>query len=755
MTFEQRKFSLVPDKLRPVSNASATEEVRRPMTSKQAKKLYLERNRGPRLTKQQQRQRERELQAEIRREIEEKEKAERQEKDRIRQQAKAKVVREKKKAKEDAEREVKRKAGLPLSTCRPSQDTIARFFRPNRAEKKPDSGGEKIVAADPKEEAGSDQNARQPGASSPDRSTSPNEDVKADRIEPGPIEHRLSPVVEEREEAADDEHADKQTEDERAADEETADGEVGTCLQDEQTNDVPDSPPRKRIRLEEAVEVNHHRSVSPPLVIHRTPSPEAGLSRISTPPAPTPVDNTDIIAGTSSANNQTGSIHDSAQDIVEASPSPPKLPGVGALNPGPSHDQMNPPGFIRASALHKTPNHTAAPRFVRPQHPSTYKTCQTSASNGPRKFLLPAQATSPCLASPSVPPPSSMLAFITNNIDDFSGGLSQLGPEDQSDKSFELQIKKTQVGQHTHTPKANQRGVQDKKPTERTRPVEIISPAADLLQELGDLDSLFPSGTQLQRELLEDEIQDSLSAGGARSDFSAKGRSPRKKRVGSGLGPEKPRNPHLALARAEAVETLPFFCSQDFNLSPQDVQEIEASATLPPDTFKVKSTKLHQNPVTTPATKSFAARPTNIVTKPPRVQQPPFEGRVYPAGSARKKPNVRADGPAQGRAPQNPTLPGHRPKAAAQPKHTSVASHEDTGVLQPTTNPSGPSRAPQDTVSSQDLAAMMEADWDDDCLSAKQQQQRDENEEPLDLWGAISSQDLRAVFDEDWGDLVV
>ncbi|KAG7138162.1 hypothetical protein HYQ45_004691 [Verticillium longisporum] len=136
MTLEQRKFSAVPDRLRPVGNVPLSDADRRPMTSKQAKKLHLERNRGPRLTKQQQRERDRELQAEIRREIAEKEQAERQEKDRVRQQAKAKVLRDKKKAKEDAEKDAKRKAGLPLATCRPSQDTIARFFKPNRVEKK-------------------------------------------------------------------------------------------------------------------------------------------------------------------------------------------------------------------------------------------------------------------------------------------------------------------------------------------------------------------------------------------------------------------------------------------------------------------------------------------------------------------------------------------------------------------------------------------------------------------------------------------
>ena len=105
------------------------------MTSKQVQKAYKAANRAPRMSRAEQRKQERAEQERIRKELE-KEKA----------ASKAKAVREKKKEKEAADREMKRKKGLPLVTVNASQDTIARFVRGNGMGKKRDSGGRETNA---------------------------------------------------------------------------------------------------------------------------------------------------------------------------------------------------------------------------------------------------------------------------------------------------------------------------------------------------------------------------------------------------------------------------------------------------------------------------------------------------------------------------------------------------------------------------------------------------------------------------------
>ncbi|KAL7919577.1 hypothetical protein ACQKWADRAFT_300849 [Trichoderma austrokoningii] len=112
----QKTFTIVP----PAGPAARTAVDNRPMTSKQVRKAYQAANRVPRLSKAERIKQERAEQERIRKEFE-KEKA----------AARAKLLREKKKAKEQAEMEDKKKKGLPLVTVRPSQDTIAKFFRGN------------------------------------------------------------------------------------------------------------------------------------------------------------------------------------------------------------------------------------------------------------------------------------------------------------------------------------------------------------------------------------------------------------------------------------------------------------------------------------------------------------------------------------------------------------------------------------------------------------------------------------------------
>ncbi|KAI5460887.1 hypothetical protein BGZ63DRAFT_414968 [Mariannaea sp. PMI_226] len=132
-----RTFTLIPQ--HPGRNDSS--EVARPMTSKQAREAYKAASRGPRLSRIERIKQERAEKERIRKEFE-KEKA----------SAKAKAARERKKGKELAEREEKRKRGLPLVTVRPSQDTISRFICGNGITRKRDAQGEQVKAKEVEEQ---------------------------------------------------------------------------------------------------------------------------------------------------------------------------------------------------------------------------------------------------------------------------------------------------------------------------------------------------------------------------------------------------------------------------------------------------------------------------------------------------------------------------------------------------------------------------------------------------------------------------
>ncbi|PMD35621.1 hypothetical protein L207DRAFT_516577 [Hyaloscypha variabilis F] len=115
MAGRQRTFELVPTTLAKPHGDQPTR-----MTSKQIKKAYQQANRGPRVSRAEQRR----LDAE---ELDRQKK----EYERERAAAKAKAAREKKAAKENAEKEARRKMGLPEPSrfVRASQPTISTFIR--------------------------------------------------------------------------------------------------------------------------------------------------------------------------------------------------------------------------------------------------------------------------------------------------------------------------------------------------------------------------------------------------------------------------------------------------------------------------------------------------------------------------------------------------------------------------------------------------------------------------------------------------
>lgn len=96
-----------------------------PMTTKQAKKLHRQANKGPKLSKAEQRRIELMEQDRIRKEFEKE-----------RQQARARTARERKKAKEEKERSERRKKGLPMVDVHPSQDVISRFIKRDVGQKR-------------------------------------------------------------------------------------------------------------------------------------------------------------------------------------------------------------------------------------------------------------------------------------------------------------------------------------------------------------------------------------------------------------------------------------------------------------------------------------------------------------------------------------------------------------------------------------------------------------------------------------------
>ncbi|KAI1763046.1 hypothetical protein GGR53DRAFT_467682 [Hypoxylon sp. FL1150] len=136
----QNTFSIIPNAPCAINTGIDSSQPRaaaRPMTTKQARKAYQQKNKGPKLSKAEQRRRDLFEQDRIRKEFE-KEK----------NQARAKAARDKKKEKEEKERAERKKRGLPLVDVHPSQDTIAWFVRGDRRKQETRTASPATVDAD-------------------------------------------------------------------------------------------------------------------------------------------------------------------------------------------------------------------------------------------------------------------------------------------------------------------------------------------------------------------------------------------------------------------------------------------------------------------------------------------------------------------------------------------------------------------------------------------------------------------------------
>ncbi|KLU92684.1 hypothetical protein MAPG_11671 [Magnaporthiopsis poae ATCC 64411] len=149
----QNTFSIVPNAppdpfqvaAAGAAGPAALPAAKPPMTTKQARKLYNQQTRAPRRTKAEQRAWEKQEQERIRKELDAEKAASR-----------ARAARERKKSKEEAVRNERKKQGLPLVNVRPSQDTISRFlFRGKRSrettEEAEDSAGPCVGSGSDKE----------------------------------------------------------------------------------------------------------------------------------------------------------------------------------------------------------------------------------------------------------------------------------------------------------------------------------------------------------------------------------------------------------------------------------------------------------------------------------------------------------------------------------------------------------------------------------------------------------------------------
>ncbi|CAH0036439.1 unnamed protein product [Clonostachys solani] len=127
----------------------------RPMTSKQVKKAHKAATRQPKLSRAEQRRLELAEQERIRKEFEKERTATR-----------ARAARERKKQKELADKEAKRKNGLPLVAPRPSQETLSRFMWGNGSGLKRDGRGATVapppMAAVREESAQPDEDSMEP-----------------------------------------------------------------------------------------------------------------------------------------------------------------------------------------------------------------------------------------------------------------------------------------------------------------------------------------------------------------------------------------------------------------------------------------------------------------------------------------------------------------------------------------------------------------------------------------------------------------
>lgn len=573
MAPKQKTFELIPDPVgQPGQGIQAGSVLSKPpMTTKQAKKLYRQKNQGPKLSKAEQRRIELMEQDRIRKEFE-REKA----------QARARTARERKKEKEEKEKEERRRKGLPLIDIHPSQDTISNFISRMGFGRKPVSNGGKskldtvqeaesvtVTEGEPgtetdggnthEEDEASEKENQQPSDNAGDRpakrrrTTHPN--GKPDRKLDGKLLDRMIHIPSQRSLGAVARVAQElgMESRSRASSVDTDDAATETMLEDQLIADV---------------EMASSRSMA-----------------ISSPIKPTPV-------------KEASPPYVPATESVSTVPTIPQQTRPASRIPPSIQPEPQPPKASISDNL--TTTKTAASTHVRTRHgEGTFKKPTSPFVSHLREKV---DIESPAIRDPSAPPRFKAPAETQNS------NLAKprfLPQHVQAPRPIPVQASPTYAG--------SRRTV--------TGVVNAI-PTSTQLFVLNHADELFPSASQEAQELLEDQIPAAKARPIAGSSLVRKSPKPTPKAMAAHrpVTTSHPRPPFLSRQqmkppplKATAPLEFSFLSTQDFILSSQDMLELETPSKVDED----------PTPNKPPETRPFA----KTAASPTKRQEGPESGR--------------------------------------------------------------------------------------------------------------------------------
>ena len=665
---QQHTFTLVPNPLGMQGllsrSAAGAPQGKPPMTSKQAQKLYREANRGPRLSKAEQRRIEREEQERIRREL-----------DKEKQANKARALREKKKAKEQLILDDKKKKGLPLVNVRPSQDTIARFARGNGLGKKRDSVGATVIDRLPgvREEAEGDNES----ATEDRRGDHETRESKRRRLsqhgspggDTGAGTEAVSATT-----AGDTRDVEKEGPRLEKTGHEKTKREAQAGL--ERSNDGHDTgseeEPRRKEKLGKEAHIRPAAGSSQPSALfsakplERTVQPNSVIAAHE-PPAKETLARTPVIPPRQRTPAPDILGHEKTRLTTPKSlPSEPDVSPMTRTTPVNKPVQTPKPPLPSNRALPPPPQQRQfIPNPPPGQHLATRKALQetTNASNRARPVSVSAGTSSfaspykPALATPQRPIPAPVPAFKQSRPETPVGRV-------QKPQFLPPHLRSATTCQRPLSPASTS------KPHAPCLPDTIPEPPTSTqLFVMSHLDDMFPSPSQEARELQGDApaaVVGPTKPSPARPPFAARP-APRPRlaarqvtHVNASMAPP-PRPAAATRAAAKPTETpfMPFISTQDLFFSSQDMRDLEEPITTP-SRARCPRRDNHAPPF---KPRSVVERPSPLSRSPPRV--PVTEGRESPACSGQPRQQSQGQGKAapkpanitQVAAMQPPALP--------------------------------------------------------------------------------------------------
>ncbi|KUI64839.1 hypothetical protein VM1G_01260 [Cytospora mali] len=532
MAPKQKTFELIPDPVGLPGQAQHAGAVisKPPMTTKQAKKLYRQRNKGPKLSKAEQRRIELMEQDRIRKEFE-KEKA----------QARARTARERKKEKEEKEKEARRRKGLPLVDIHPSQGTISNFISRLAFGRKPGSNGAK-----------------------------PNLET---------VQETKSETVTEEEPETDTDGEDTHVENNE---------EEASEKENQAPRNIAGGRPAKRRRLTQSnnklldrmIHIPSQRTVGAVARVAQELETES-RSRASSVDVDDPATETmledqlvadvELASSKSMANSspikevpvkEAASSHVLAPKLVPAAPTvPPQTRPLPPSRPSPKHQEPQPPRSPMDSNLHQKPK-TAVSNHVRAHHGEGIFKKPTSpyVPHLREKTAI----KSPAIGVPSVPPKFKAPAEPQNS----NFARPKFLPRHiQAPNPIPVQASPTYAGS-------------------RRSAIEVVNavPTSTQLLVMNHADELFPSASQEAQELYEDQppVDKARTVAGPSSLVRNSPKTIAKAAAAPSPGTEsREREPFIQPQQNQppppggaASLDFPFLSTQDFVLSSQDMMEL-------------------------------------------------------------------------------------------------------------------------------------------------------------------------------------